>query len=105
MRNILLLVVLFLCPLSLTHAQKENPVANNPVIVFETNQGTIEIKLFPDVAPKACENMIGLIKKGYYDGRYAKNLVQYSYGGIPTLKTIYERVGDKVIIKTEKVMI
>lgn len=37
-------------------------------VVLETNQGTIEIKLMPDVAPKACENFIGLVKEGYYDG-------------------------------------
>ena len=38
------------------------------IIVLETNQGSIEIKLMPEVAPKACENFIGLIEKGYYDG-------------------------------------
>jgi peptidylprolyl isomerase len=46
-----------------------NEMANpNPMIAFETTQGTIELKLFCDVAPKTCENMIGLIKKEYYDG-------------------------------------
>ncbi|MBF0384635.1 MAG: peptidylprolyl isomerase [Candidatus Omnitrophica bacterium] len=55
-------------------------------IVFETNQGNIEIKLFTDIAPKTCENMIGLIKKGYYDGlifhRVIKNFM--IQGGDPT---------------------
>lgn len=37
-------------------------------IVFETTKGKIEICLKPDVAPKACENMVSLVKKGYYDG-------------------------------------
>jgi peptidylprolyl isomerase len=37
-------------------------------VVFETTQGRIEFKLFPNVAPKACENFAGLVKKGYYDG-------------------------------------
>jgi len=36
--------------------------------VLETTQGTIELRLFPDVAPKACENFAGLIEKGYYNG-------------------------------------
>jgi peptidylprolyl isomerase len=36
--------------------------------VLETNQGAIELRLFPEVAPKACENFAGLIEKGYYDG-------------------------------------
>ncbi|MBF0521721.1 MAG: peptidylprolyl isomerase [Candidatus Omnitrophica bacterium] len=57
-----------------------------PIIVFETNQGNIEIQLFPNIAPKACENMIGLIKKGYYNGiifhRVIKNFM--IQGGDPT---------------------
>jgi peptidylprolyl isomerase len=36
--------------------------------ILETNQGTIELRLFPEVAPKACENFVGLIEKGYYNG-------------------------------------
>jgi len=40
---------------------------NDQIIVMETTQGTIEFKLF-DIAPKACENMVGLAQKGYYDG-------------------------------------
>lgn len=36
--------------------------------VLETNRGTIEIKLMPEVAPKACENFEKLIEKGYYNG-------------------------------------
>lgn len=37
-------------------------------VILETNQGVIEIKLMPDVAPLACENFTKLIEKGYYDG-------------------------------------
>ena len=43
-------------------------LAARPTAVLETNQGVIEIRLFTDVAPKACENFIGLVKKKYYDG-------------------------------------
>lgn len=38
------------------------------VVVFETNQGNIEFKLYEDLAPKTCENFKGLVEKGYYDG-------------------------------------
>ena len=38
------------------------------VVVLKTSQGTIEIKLMPDVAPRACDNFTGLVSKGYYDG-------------------------------------
>lgn len=41
---------------------------SNPIAVLETNRGTIEITLMPDVAPKTVENFVGLIGKGYYDG-------------------------------------
>ena len=40
----------------------------NPVVVFETDKGNFEITLKPDVAPKTCENFLGLIGKKYYDG-------------------------------------
>ncbi|MFH1876418.1 MAG: peptidylprolyl isomerase [Candidatus Omnitrophota bacterium] len=55
-------------------------------VVFETTQGIITIRLMPDVAPKACENFIGLVRKGYYDGivfhRVIKNFM--IQGGDPT---------------------
>lgn len=37
-------------------------------VVMETTQGKIELILFNDIAPKACENFISLAKKGYYNG-------------------------------------
>lgn len=57
-----------------------------PTIVLETNQGNIEIQLWPDIAPKACENMLGLIKKGYYDGLIFHRVIKefMLQGGDPT---------------------
>ena len=43
-------------------------MTKNPIVVFETNLGVFEAALKPDVAPKACENFLGLVAKGYYDG-------------------------------------
>jgi peptidylprolyl isomerase len=37
-------------------------------VVIETNLGNIEITLFNDLAPKACENFLGLAQKSYYNG-------------------------------------
>jgi peptidylprolyl isomerase len=55
-------------------------------VVLETNAGTIEIKLFPEVAPQACENFTKLVEKGYYNGlifhRVIKNFM--IQGGDPT---------------------
>ena len=41
---------------------------SNPIVTFETNQGTIKAELFPDVAPNTVNNFISLVKHGYYDG-------------------------------------
>ncbi|MFA5356877.1 MAG: peptidylprolyl isomerase [Candidatus Omnitrophota bacterium] len=38
------------------------------IVVLQTNEGDIEIRLMPDIAPRACENFIKLTQKGYYDG-------------------------------------
>lgn len=58
------------------------------IVVFETNQGTIEIKLFSGIAPKTCENFIGLAKKGYYNGTIFHRVIKefMIQGGDPTGK-------------------
>lgn len=38
----------------------------NPVVVFETTDGSFEVTLFPEKAPKTVENFLGLIQKEYY---------------------------------------
>ncbi len=55
-------------------------------VVLETNKGKIELKLFPDVAPMACENFIGLIEKEYYDGLIFHRIIKdfMIQGGDPT---------------------
>ena len=57
-----------------------------PVVVLETNQGNIEIKLNPSVAPKACENFVGLVNKGYYNGIIFHRVIKgfMVQGGDPT---------------------
>lgn len=67
-------------------AQEEASVGQGPVVVLETNQGKIELKLFPDVAPKACENFIGLVEKGYYNGVTFHRVIKgfMIQGGDPT---------------------
>jgi peptidylprolyl isomerase len=56
------------------------------VVVLETNQGNIEIRLMPDVAPKACENFVTLVGKGYYDGLIFHRVIKgfMIQGGDPT---------------------
>jgi peptidylprolyl isomerase len=54
--------------------------------VLETNQGVIEIKLKPDIAPKACENFSKLIEKGYYNNVIFHRVIKdfMIQGGDPT---------------------
>lgn len=56
------------------------------VVVLETTQGAIEIALMPQAAPKACENFIGLVEKGYYDGLIFHRVIKdfMIQGGDPT---------------------
>lgn len=55
-------------------------------VVLETTQGSIEIKLMPDIAPKACENFIRLVEKGYYNGIIFHRVIKgfMLQGGDPT---------------------
>ena len=65
---------------------EDSMATNQSVVVFETNQGNVEIKLYPQVAPKACENFIGLVNKGYYNGLIFHRVIKdfMVQGGDPT---------------------
>lgn len=72
MKNVAL-VLFFLLTLGVTPGCSQSKsttqtIAKDVTVVFETNQGTIELALYPDKAPKTCENFVGLINKGYYNG-------------------------------------
>lgn len=54
----------FLTPLQ----AEENSMKNRPIVQIETTQGTIEVALRPDIAPKAVENFLTHAKDGYYNG-------------------------------------
>lgn len=60
--------------------------SKNPILVFETTSGTIEIELMPKVAPKACDNIVSLAKKKYYDGVILHRVIKgfMLQGGDPT---------------------
>jgi len=62
----ILMALTFICFCANAQGPADNQ--SETIVVLETNQGNMEIKLFSDVAPKTCENFIGLVKKGYYDG-------------------------------------
>jgi len=65
---------------------ESNDKKTDTIVVLETNQGKVEIKLFPKIAPLAVENFVTHIKNGYYNGlifhRVIKNFMVQ--GGDPT---------------------
>jgi len=60
--------------------------AQSPRVALETTQGTITIELRPDIAPKATENFLALVKKGYYNGQIFHRVIKnfMLQGGDPT---------------------
>jgi peptidylprolyl isomerase len=66
--------------------EKRADKKTDTIVIFETNQGKIEIKLFPKIAPLAVENFMTHTKNGYYNGlifhRVIKNFM--IQGGDPT---------------------
>lgn len=56
--------------------------------VIETKYGNMEIKFFPDVAPKHVENFINLAKSGFYDGTIFHRVIPgfMIQGGDPNTK-------------------
>jgi len=48
--------------------EKVKSAAKAPIVVLDTNQGKITLKLFPKVAPLAVENFVTHVKNGYYNG-------------------------------------
>lgn len=42
-------------------------IAKHPVVVMETNQGTIELKLFEDKAPGTVKNFLRYVNEGFYN--------------------------------------
>lgn len=44
------------------------PAAGQTVAVFDTSAGVFKAVLYPDLAPQACDNFMGLVNKGYYNG-------------------------------------
>src|SRR6266699_3003423 len=49
-------------------AQQKSPGAG-PIIVLETAKGTIEFETYPEEAPKTVAQIVGLVKKNFYNGQ------------------------------------
>jgi len=80
------LMVLLLALTFINNAYGKEETVEKNIVVLETNQGNIEIKLMPEIAPKACENFTRLVEKGYYDGIIFHRVIKVFMiqGGDPT---------------------
>ncbi|MBQ4617249.1 MAG: peptidylprolyl isomerase [Clostridia bacterium] len=67
-------------------SQLDMPVKGDVIVTMHTNMGDIAIRMFPDKAPKACENFITHAKEGYYDGLIFHRVIKdfMIQGGDPT---------------------
>ena len=45
-----------------------HPAAGDTVALFDTSAGVFKAVLFPTLAPQACDNFLGLVQAGYYNG-------------------------------------
>jgi peptidylprolyl isomerase len=79
--------------------QKSSTTQKNPIVVLQTNEGNITLKLYPKIAPKAVKNFVELSKRGYYNGVTFHRVIKgfMIQGGDPTGtgmggKSIYGKV-------------
>ncbi len=78
-----------------------------PHAVIETNLGNIELRFFPDVAPKHVENFLSLAKSGFYDGTIFHRVIPgfMIQGGDPNTKGMdkskYGQGGPDYSVKAE----
>lgn len=83
-----LFMVAMTCLFFQTLHSKENTnmKSTRPVVVVDTNLGSFEITLFPDIAPKTVENFLGLAQKNYYNGIIFHRVIKgfMIQGGDPT---------------------
>ena len=86
MKKLFVSVLLLALSCMLTTGKVYGENMKDTTIVLETTQGDIELKLFPEIAPKACENFIELVKKNYYDGIIFHRVIEsfMIQGGDPT---------------------
>ncbi|MGI6403190.1 MAG: peptidylprolyl isomerase [Oscillospiraceae bacterium] len=85
-------------PAQLLQFQEVGP--DDTLVVIETTLGTMKAKLFPQKAPKAVANFIGLAEQGYYTGKIFHRVIPQfmAQGGSPN----GDGLGGESIYKDEK---
>jgi cyclophilin family peptidyl-prolyl cis-trans isomerase len=75
-------------PLPREEKVMEQKPANVTMVTIETNQGTVELELWPDMAPKTVANFVKLSNEGFYEGTYFHRVIPdfMIQGGDPNTK-------------------
>jgi len=63
-KKMLVTVVMLLVSVNLAFAAAKQ----NPVVVMETNKGTVKLELFQKEAPLSVSNFLGYVNSGFYNG-------------------------------------
>ncbi len=66
--------------------QLDKPQSGETTLTLKTNFGDMKFRMFPEKAPKACENFITHAKEGYYNGLIFHRVINdfMIQGGDPT---------------------
>lgn len=64
----LLFAVLLAFPAFSSPAASAEPEGSNPVVLLQTDQGTIQIELFAEKAPQTVANFLSYVLAGFYNG-------------------------------------
>lgn len=88
--SLFLLLILAAVPMGASDAEgaKKMEAKKTQKAVIETKHGNMEIKFFPDVAPKHVDNFVKLAKEGFYDGTIFHRVIPgfMIQGGDPNTK-------------------
>jgi len=68
--------------------QLRNQQTNNPIVVLETERGTIKLELYEDEAPISVKNFISLVESGFYNDTlfHRVEVNHVTQGGDPNTK-------------------
>ena len=95
-------------------AQAATPAPGNPIVVFDTVKGAIEIELFAKDAPKSTAQIVRLVRENFYRGqRFHRAEASLVQTGDPNSKSFTrenvwgtggsgKRIGAAEIVKTRK---
>ncbi|MBT2583633.1 peptidylprolyl isomerase [Planococcus sp. ISL-109] len=69
-----------------SYPQLTEGVTEETLVDMHTSEGTLRIRLFPEIAPKTVENFLGHAESGYYDGVIFHRIIEnfMLQGGDPT---------------------